>query len=118
MNILDLHYSDISFKTDAEDLQVIIDFINSFGKTMDSKDNKFAKIEAVMLKEIRHKLTMKVEQKKGSTKKFVMKFKAYQIYELMSIFSKKNDEINAYRPFEYNCILSYHNTFHQKLTGL
>ena len=30
MNILDRHYPEISVKTDAEDLKVIIDFINDF----------------------------------------------------------------------------------------
>lgn len=117
MNILDKHYPEISFKTDAEDLKVMINYINEVASIVQDNYNIEMKSSSSLLKEIRYKLTMKEEQKRGTTKKFLMKFKPYQIHALIMTFGS-NEWINRDRPFEKNCLTKYRSLFHQKLTGL
>lgn len=114
MNILDKKYPEISFKTDVEDLKVMIDFLNEFGSSIRDNGNLSQKISIILLKEVRDKLTMKEYQKRGTNKQFLMKFKAYQIAALFECFLF-NDKINVSKPFEKNCIDTYKNQFHQKL---
>lgn len=118
MNILDRHYSEISFKTDAEDLLVIINFINEVGERT-KVDHIDLKVKAAisLLKEIRDKLVMKEYQKRTTKKAFLLKFKPYHIAALLEIFYM-NEAINESRPFEKSCIMQYRALFHQKLTGL
>ena len=117
MNILDKHYPEISFKTDAEDLKVMIDFINTSASIIHDNYTIQAKVSSALLKEVRYKLVVKEEQKRGSSKKFLMKFKPYQIYALINVFAN-NEYINQNKPFERNSITKYSHLFHQKLTGL
>lgn len=118
MNILDQNYPEISVKTDAEDLKVMIDFINDCGQLF-QPEHKIIKVKASvsLLQEIRDKFILKHYVKKGTTKQFLIKFKAYHIYALLDIFAL-NDKVNQTKPFERNTILKYNNMFHQKLTGL
>jgi hypothetical protein len=118
MNILDKHYPEISFKTDAEDLRVMIDFINECARLVVNSSDLQVKSSLSLIKEIRFKMIVKEEQKRGTTKKFLVKFKPYHIWTLLNLFSQKNDEINIRKFFEYNCIMQYRDMFHQKLTGL
>lgn len=118
MNILDKNYPAISVKTDAEDLKVMIDFINSFAETLrpNHTDIKI-KASVSLLKEIRDKFEMIHFVKKGTTKKFLIKLKAYQVASLLEIFTY-NGVIYGSKVFEWNCIRQYTDLFHQKLTGL
>lgn len=118
MNILDKHFPEISFKTDVEDLKVIIDLLNDFG-TFVEPNHRDIKIKAAtsLLKEIRDKMVIKELQKKGTTKKFLLKFKVYHITALLEAFIL-NEDINSNKPFEKNCINQYKSMFHQKLTGV
>lgn len=118
MNILDQQYPEISLKTDAEDLKVMIDFINDFGcRIHQNKTEIKIKASISLLKEIRDKLTIKEFQKKGTKKMFLVKFKVYHLAALLETFAA-NDLINESKPFEKNCIQKYSSIFHQKLTGL
>ena len=117
MNILDRHYPEISFKTDAEDLQIMVDMMNCSAERVAHENNISIKIIAIMLKEIRYKFTMKIEQKKGTSKSFLVKLKAYQIYALYQVLMDRQETF-SHISYEYNCILKYKNIFHQKLTGL
>lgn len=117
-NVLDKNYPEISFKTDAEDLRVMIDYLNQFGEFFTTDNNQLQrKISIILLREIRDKLIVKEISKKVTTKKFLMKFKAYHIAALTEAFGY-NSVINSSKPFEKNCIDSYKNQFHQKLLGL
>ena len=117
MNILDRHYSEISFKTDAEDLQIMVNFINFCAEQIATEKNFSVKILAVMLKEIRYKFNMKIEQKRGSHKTFLVKLKAYQAFALFNILNE-NQDIFSSTSYEYNCIFKYKNQLHQKLVSL
>lgn len=118
MNILDKNYPEISIKTDAEDLKVMIDFINDCGKYFLPNYNHLKlKASVSLLKEIRDKFVIKHYHKKGTTKQFLIKLKAYHLFVLLDIFAM-NDVVNATKPFEKNCIIKYNNLFHQKLTGI
>lgn len=117
-NVLDKNYPEISFKTDTEDLRVMIDYLNQFGEFFTTDNNQLQrKISIILLREIRDKLLIKELSKKVTTKKFLMKFKAYHIAALTEAFSY-NNVINGSKPFERNCINMYKDQFHQKLTGL
>ncbi|WP_312395672.1 hypothetical protein [Chryseobacterium sp.] len=118
MNILDKIYPEISIKIDAEDLKVIIDFLNECGMQL-QPDQKVLKIKASvsLLKEIRDKFVIKHYTKKGTTKQFLIKLKAYHLFALLDVFAL-NDVVNGSKPFEKNCIVKYNNIFHQKLTGI
>lgn len=118
MNILDKKYPEISFKTDAEDLKVMIDFLNDLGGRVQPNHTDIKiKASTSLLKEVRDKLIIKEAQKKGTKKLFLVKFKAYHLSALLDSFVV-NDLINNDKPFEKNCIGKYSNLFHQKLTGL
>lgn len=117
MNILDKHYPEISFKTDAEDLKIMVDFITEAAFVNGNNLTIQMKASSALLKEIRHKISVKEQEKRGSTKKFLMKFKIYQIHALMITFGN-NDWINRNKPFEKNTIMKYNNMFHEKLTGI
>lgn len=118
MNPLDKHYAEMSFKSDCEDLKVMIDFITEAALLVDKKDDLQTKAALSLLKKIRYKMMMKYEMKKGMQKKFTFKLEAFQAFALLNVFSVKNDIINAKNPFEYNTISRYYSMFHQKLTGL
>lgn len=118
MNILDKIYPEISVKTDAEDLKVMIDFINECGEKLRPDYNKLQiKASVSLLKEIRDKFVIKHYHKKGTTKQFLIKLKVYQLAALLEVFVF-NDVINSTKPFEKNCIIKFGALFHQKLTGL
>lgn len=116
-NVLDKNYSEISFKTDVEDLKVMINFINEFATGIVDNNELQRKISIILLREVRDKLEAKEIQKRGSRKQFLIKFKAYHVAALLESFLF-NDRINHYKIFEKNCIDGYKNQFHQKLTGL
>lgn len=118
MSILNKHYPDISFKTDAFDLKVMIEFINYCAEAITKTDDLKIKSAITILKEIHYKLTVKEAEKRDCKKEFIMKFKVYQIFTLYTIFSENNSKINKDRIFEFNIIDSLKNVFHQKLTGL
>lgn len=118
MNILEKNYPAISVKTDAEDLKVMIDFINGCAEILrpNHTDLKI-KASVSLLQEIRNKFEMIHFCKKGTTKKFLIKLKAYQVAALLEIFSY-NNIVNGSKVFEWNCIRQFSELFHQKLTGL
>ncbi|REC47854.1 MULTISPECIES: hypothetical protein [Chryseobacterium] len=116
-NVLDKNYPEISFKTDAEDLKVMINFINEFASGIVDIQDIERKKSIILLKEVRDKMEMKELQKRGTNKQFLMKFKAYHLHALLVCFMF-NDRINSKRIFEKNCIDAYKNQFHQKLLAL
>ena len=117
MNILDKHYPEISFKTDAEDLEIMVKLINYCAELIAHENSMSVKIGAVILKEIRYKFNMKIEQKRGSSKTFLVKLKAHQVFALFNLFTEKQSVFSA-TSYEFNCVLKYRNQFHQKLTAL
>jgi hypothetical protein len=117
MNILDKNYPEISVKTDAEDLRVMINYLNELGEFIQENGELSRTVSIMLLKEVRDKLMMKEFQKKGTKKLFLMKFKAYHIAALYESFIF-NSQINQVKPFEQNCIRRYKNQFHQKLIAL
>ncbi|WP_139420948.1 hypothetical protein [Chryseobacterium mulctrae] len=116
-NVLDKNYSEISFRTDVEDLRVMIIYLNEFGNSIVENNEIKRKVTIILLKEIRDKMIIKEVQKAGSRKQFLMKFKGYHIAALLEAF-QFNQRINQTKIFERNCIDTYKNQFHQKLTGL
>lgn len=116
-NVLDKNYAEIAFKTDVEDLNVMISFINEFATGIVDNDELQRKISIMLLREVRDKLEMKELQKRGTKKQFLVKFKPYHIAALVESFLY-NDRINHCKPFEKNCIDGYKNLFHQKLIAL
>ncbi len=117
MNILDRHYPEISFKTDAEDLQIMVNLINFCAELIAYESNINVKIGAIILKEIRYKFNMKIEQKKGLRKTFLVKLKAHQVFALFNLFTEKQSVFSA-TSYEFNCVLKYKNQFHLKLMAL
>ena len=117
MNILDRHYPEISFKTDAEDLEILVSLINFCAEGITIENDISVKIGAVLLKEIRYKFNMKIEQKRGTTKTFLIKLKAYQIFSLYNLLLERQS-VFSNTSYEFNCVLKYKNQFHQKLISL
>ena len=116
MNLLQKPTSEVSFKIDAEDLQIIADIITNFGAKlqpnyMERLENK---MHLTLLKEALYKFEQKLLEKRGTTKEFVIKLKPAQAFSgfQLLLFSQKDFDLRSY---ESTCVLRIKNTLHDKL---
>lgn len=118
-NLLEKHIPEVSFKIDAEDLQIITDVIKKFGSQLQPNylERLENKMHITLLKEALYKFETKLLEKKGTVKEFMIKLKpaqAFSVFQLL-LFSQKDYDLRSY---ETTVLLRVRDLLHKKLREL